>query len=252
MSSDVSHDGDMSGDFNVDGNVDAHIDALHVDSHAGSLHVDSHADSLHLDSHADTLHLDTHADSLHLDSHADTLHLDTHADSFHLDSEDNFDYSMDNDMNVDGNVGMDTTPTPLMLLISTALLFFGISGILFYYTVPDFLRFLIFILAPIIAYITTELINLAWKKIAKSRYYSISATRNLIGKKGEVVLKVDSRGGVIKILSKTPMKVEKVSVKPLNPEESYEKGEEVYICNVRDGFMLVSQNRSEIMNRSKY
>ena len=168
----------------------------------------------------DTDHFD-HVD--HVD-HFD--HVD-HVDHFdHVDHADHFDDTGDS---IDLS---DPTPAPFMLLFSTHLLVFGISGIIFYFVITDILKFMIFFLTPVVAYIITHYISVGWKKIAKSRYYVISSTINLIGKKGEVILYVDERGGVIKIPSQTPMKFEKIHVKPLNSDSRFERGEKVYILSL--------------------
>ena len=49
----------------------------------------------------------------------------------------------------------------------------------------------------------------------------------LIGKEVKVILKVDDRGGVIKIPSKTPLKFERLHVKPVIEESIFEKGDRV-------------------------
>ncbi len=136
-----------------------------------------------------------------------------------------------------------------MLLFSTSLLFFGISGILFYYLFAEGIKFLIFFASLAVTFLFTKLISITWKKIAVSRYYSISSTQNLIGEKGVIVLDVDKRGGVIRIPSNNPMKFEKIHVKPINPDSSFEKGQEVYICDIKDGFLLVDNKFSSIRNR---
>ncbi|MFX1442953.1 MAG: NfeD family protein, partial [Promethearchaeota archaeon] len=143
----------------------------------------------------------------------------------------------------------DATPAPFMLLFSTFLLVFGISGIILYFLITNWLRFLIFFITPLIAYLFTHYISVGWKKIAKSRYYNISSTQNLIGVQGEVVLSVDYRGGVIKIPSSTPLKFEKVHVKPLKLDSQFEEGEMVYICDVNKGFLLVDNNKKLIKRR---
>ena len=136
-----------------------------------------------------------------------------------------------------------------MLLFSTALLFFGISGILLYFSFEETIRFLIFFITPLITYIITKITNFFWKKIAKSRYYKISSTKNLIGVQGEVILPIDSKSGLIKIKSNTPMKFEKVPVKSLNLNSVFQRGERVYICTTRQGILLVDNNSKSIKNR---
>ncbi|MFX1309644.1 MAG: NfeD family protein, partial [Promethearchaeota archaeon] len=128
---------------------------------------------------------------------------------------------------------------------------FGISGILFYYLFNNSAKFLIFFAALSVTFLTTKLISTTWKKIAKSRFYDISSTQNLIGQKGVIVLDVDSRGGVVKIQSNNPMKFERVHVKPLHSESFFEKGEKVYICDIKDGFLLVDNKLSSIRYRTR-
>ncbi|MFX1243193.1 MAG: hypothetical protein ACFFA7_18255, partial [Promethearchaeota archaeon] len=167
-----------------------------------------------------------------------------HADQDHIDHVDHVDHA-------DSSAFSDTTPAPFMLLFSTSLLFFGISGILFYYVFEYQVKFLLFFATIAVTYLLTKIISTIWKKIAKSRFYNISSTQNLIGQKGVIVLDVDKRGGVIKIPSNNPMKFEKIHVKPLNPDSSFDKGEEVYICDIKDGFLLVDNKVNSIQYRIK-
>ncbi|MFX1363644.1 MAG: hypothetical protein ACFFCE_09460 [Promethearchaeota archaeon] len=232
------------------GHID-HVDHIdHID-HADLGHID-HVDHIdHID-HTDFGHID-HVDHIDHIDHADLGHIDyvdhidhiDHADLGHVDHIDHFDET--------GDVSLlnDTTPAPFMLLFSTSLLIFGISGILFYYLLADELKYMIFFASLVVTYLFTKLISTSWKKIAVSRFYNISSTRNLIGEKGIIVLEVDRRGGVIKIPSNNPMKFEKIHVKPINPDSSFEKGQEVYICDIKDGFLLVDNKFSSIRNRGR-
>ena len=179
----------------------------------------------------------------------DTDHVDHFDHVDHVDHFDHVDHVDHFDDTGDSAELSDPTPAPFMLLFSTHLLVFGISGIIFYFMVANLFKFIIFFLTPVVAYIITLFISIGWKKMAKSRYYTISSTKNLIGKKGEVILYVDERGGVIKIPSHTPMKFERVHVKSLNPDSRFEKGEKVYICDVKNGFLLVDPNKNLIKKR---
>ncbi|MFX1380491.1 MAG: NfeD family protein, partial [Promethearchaeota archaeon] len=179
-----------------------------------------------------------HADLGHVD-HVD--HID-HDDLGHVDHADHAENS---------GLSSDTTPAPFMLLFSTSLLFFGITGILFYYLFDNQVKFLMFFATSAVTFLFTKLISTTWKRIAKSRFYNISSTQNLIGQKGIIVLDVDWRGGVIKIPSNTPMRFERIHVKPLNQNSSFEKGEEVYICDIKDGFLLVDNKVNSIRYRMR-
>ncbi|MFX1476559.1 MAG: hypothetical protein ACFFCI_00375 [Promethearchaeota archaeon] len=217
-----------------------HVDHVdHVDQFDHLDHVD-HVDHVDQFDHADYAdHMDhiDHADQLDHVDHVDQFDHANYADHMdHIDHTDQIDHVND------------TTPAPFMLLFSTSLLFFGILGILFYYLFNVELRFLLVFTTVVLTYFITKLISIGWRRIAKSRYYKISSTENLIGTKGEVILDVDNQGGVIKIFSNTPMKFEKVHVKPLNPNSQFKKGENVYICDVREGFLLVDTSTKSIRN----
>ena len=161
------------------------------------------------------------------------------------------DVDIDVDVDVDSDTfGTTTSPAPIMLLASTFLLVFGISGISLYYIITiEALKFIMFIGSPSIALITSKYINVAWKYIAKSQYYKISSTQYLIGREGEVVLPIDERGGVIRIKSTTPMKYEKLHVLPYNDGSYFERGMKVYIVAVKDNKLRVSPNKIKILKK---
>ncbi|NVM45431.1 MAG: DUF1449 family protein [Candidatus Lokiarchaeota archaeon] len=156
------------------------------------------------------------------------------------------DIDIDTDFDVDTDIiGITTTPAPIMLLLSAFLLVFGISGISLYYIITiEGLKFLMFIGAPIIGYFTVKYLNVVWKKIAKSQYYKISPTQNLIGKKGEVVFPINERGGVIRIVSSTPMKYEKMHVMPYDETSYFDRGMIVYIIGVKNNKVIVDINKN--------
>jgi len=236
---------EMSAHDSISDHVDkdfGHVDHFdHVDKDFG--HVD-HFDHVDKDfGHVDHFdHVDKdfgHVDHFdHVDK--DFGHIDH--DSGYIDSQ--------NEM-TDSNIFDDTNPAPFMLLLSTSLLFFGIIGMITSYVAIEMLKFLTFLITPIITFLITKSISIGWRKMAKSRYYQISSTKNLIGKEGEVVLNVDERGGVIKVSSETPLKFEKLHVKPLNPESKFDEGTKVYIVDVRQGYLLVDNNKKLIKDKKK-
>ncbi|MFX0004797.1 MAG: hypothetical protein ACFE9J_15120, partial [Candidatus Hermodarchaeota archaeon] len=162
---------------------------------------------------------------------------------------------VDSDVDIEAEAEIDTdfvstiTPAPIMLLFSSAFLIFGISGLLLFQLIEGALRFIILFIAPSAAYLTAKFINFAWKVVAKSRFYRISSTQNLIGIKGEVILPIDARGGVIKIPSSTPMRFERIHVKPVFETSEFERGDYVYICDVKNGVLLVDNNKKSIKRR---
>ncbi|MBN1215709.1 MAG: DUF1449 family protein [Candidatus Lokiarchaeota archaeon] len=202
-------------------------------------------------------HMD-HIDHLdHLDHIDHVDHVD-HTDHFDksFDKSNYFYHSKDKDNvnvytegNNDINTVSDIEPTPFMLIFSSSLLVFGFSGIFFCYILIPSVKFLSFIIPPMITYFLAKTISYIWGKIVKSRNYTIMSTQNLIGIEGEVVLEVDERGGVIKIKSNTPMRFEKVHVKSLNPNSLFKEGEKVYICDVKNNNLYVDSNGKCIFSK---
>ena len=176
-----------------------------------------------------------------------------------VDIDSDIDIDVDTDIDVDADIDLDadifgttTSPAPIMLLASAFLLVFGISGISLYYIITiEALKFIMFIGSPSIALISSKYLNVAWKYIAKSEYYKISSTQNLIGKEGEVTLPIDERGGVIRINSTTPMKYEKIHVMPYDDTNNFERGMKVYIVAVKDNKVRVSHNKNIIKKRGE-
>ena len=172
-----------------------------------------------------------HIENIDLNDNID--HIDTDHEGVYIEG--------DNEVNI-----LDIEPTPFMLIFSSFLLIFGFSDILFCYFLIDSIKFLAFIIPPFIIYFFTRLIKIIWGRIVKSRHYTIISTQNLIGMEGEVILEVDEKGGVIKIPSKTPLRFEKVHVKPLYPNTQFKEGEKVYICNVRNNHLFVDSDINSI------
>ncbi len=226
---DIDADVDIDVDVDVDMDIDVDIDIdVDVDYDVGA-----EFDSIEADVDVDA--------GVDIDSDVD------------IDVDTDIDIDVDVDIDVDSDMfGTTITPAPIMLLISAFLLVFGISGISLYYIITiEALRFIMFIGSPSIALITSKYLNVAWKHIAKSQYYKISSTQNLIGREGEVVLPIDERGGVIRINSTTPMKYEKLHVMPYYDTSYFERGMKVYIVAIRDNKVMVSPNKIIIKKRGE-
>ena len=226
MESNITGAGELDAEIDVD--VDAEID-VDVDAEI-DVDVDAEID------------VDIDAD---IDADID---IDTDID-VEVDVDSDIDVDIEAEVEIDTDIIATITPAPIMLLFSSGFLIFGISGILLYQLIEGILQFIILFIAPLLAYLSTKLINFAWKIIAKSRFYRISSTRNLIGIQGEVLLRVDERGGIIKIPSNTPMRFERLHVKPIVDTFNFERGDKVYICDVRDGYLLVDNNKKSIKKR---
>ncbi|MFX0057707.1 MAG: hypothetical protein ACFE85_06970 [Candidatus Hodarchaeota archaeon] len=233
---DIDADVDVDVDIDVDVDVDVDIDAdIDVDV---DVDIDYDINGAEFDVDAD---VDVDLDAgVEIDSIEADVDVDAEVD---VDVDTDIDIDSEVDMDAD-SIGSTTTPAPIMLLLSAFFLVFGITGMAFYFSFQS-LRFIMFIGSPIIAFLASKYLNRLWKKIAKSQFYKILSTQNLIGKEGEVILPVDSRGGVIKIESKTPMRFEKVHVKPLDEYKSFERGEKVSIVSIKDDFLLVDNKKNK-------
>ena len=241
IDTDVDIDADIDVDVDVDVDIDADID-VDVD-------VDIDAD-IDVDVDYD---VGTELDSIEADVDVDVdagVDIDSDVD---IDVDTDIDIDVDADIDVDSDMfGTTVTPAPIMLLASAFLLVFGISGISLYYIITiEALKFIMFIGSPSSALITSKYLNVVWKHIAKSQYYKISSTQNLIGREGEVVLPIDERGGVIRINSTTPMKYEKLHVMPYDDTSYFERGMKVYIVAIRDNKVRVSPNKIIIKKRGE-
>ncbi|NVM16756.1 MAG: NfeD family protein [Candidatus Lokiarchaeota archaeon] len=234
IDTDIDIDADVDVDIDADVDIDVDVD-VDIDT---DIDVDADVD---VDIDAD-IDVDVDMDvGVEIDSDID------------VDVDTDIDIDVDADIDVDTDMfGTTTSPAPIMLLASAFLLVFGISGISLYYIITiEALKFIMFIGSPSIALITSKYLNIAWKHIAKSEYYKISSTQNLIGKEGEVVLPIDERGGVIRINSTTPMKYEKLHVMPYNDTFHFERGMKVYIVAIKDNKVRVSPNKNIIKTRGE-
>jgi len=249
MESNITGAGEIDADVDVDVDVDAEVD-VDIDADVDAdIDIDADVD-IDIDGDID---IDTDVDvDYDIEAEIDVDAVEVEAD---LDVEAELDVDSELDVEMEGEFDSDLiptiTPAPIMLLFSTAFLVYGISGLSLYYLLGVNLRYLIFFATPTISFLSIKLINSLWKILAKSRYYRISSTMNLIGKEGEVILKVDDRGGVIKVPSKTPLKFERLHVKPVIEESIFERGDRVYICDSKNGYLLVDNSKRSIKKRRR-
>jgi len=241
MESNITGAGEIDAEIDVD--IDAEVD-VDIDAEV-DVDIDAEVD-VDIDAEVD-VDIDAEID-VDIDAEID-VDIDAEID---VDIDADVDAEMDIEMEgeYDSDVISTITPAPIMLLFSTAFLVYGISGLSIYYLIRVDLRFIVFFGAPATSFLSIKIINLVWKILAKSRYYRISSTKNLIGIKGEVILKVDRRGGVLKVPSNTPMKFERLHVKPVIEDSIFERGDRVFVCDVKNGFLLVDNNRKSIRKRS--
>ncbi len=252
MESNITGAGEIDAEVDVD--VDAEIDVdtdIDIDADA-DIDIDADAEiDIDIDSDIDT-DVDVDYDiEAEIDVEVDAdIDIEAEVD---MDAEVDVDSDVEVEMEseLDSSLLSTITPAPIMLLFSTAFLVYGISGLSLYFLVGVNFKYIIFFVTPIISFISVKLINSLWKILAKSHYYGISSTMNLIGKEGEVILKVDDRGGVIKIPSKTPLKFERLHVKPVIEESIFERGNRVYICDVKNGYLLVDNSKKLIKKRKR-
>ena len=250
IDAEIDVDIDAEVDIDIDAEVDVDIDAevdIDIDAEV-DIDIDAEVD-VDIDAEVD-IDIDAEVD-MDIDAEVD-VDIDAEVD-VDIDTDVDVDAEMDIEMEgeYDSDVISTITPAPIMLLFSTAFLVYGISGLSIYFLIRLDLRFIVFFAAPAISFLSIKIINLVWKFLAKSRYYKISSTKNLIGIEGEVILKVDRRGGILRVPSRTPLKFERLHVKPVIEDSIFEKGDRVFVCDVNNGYLLVDNKRKSIGKRSR-
>jgi membrane protein implicated in regulation of membrane protease activity len=128
--------------------------------------------------------------------------------------------------------------TPLSLVFSLYLLWFGAIGVFTYKSLDNkFIWLALIILIPIIL---TKSVSLLWKRVTKNSFYRVPLGRQLIGKPVVVKIDVTEKNGTISL--RTADSVQILHAKSLYPLSRFYSGETVYICDYKDGIYLVDAN----------
>ncbi|MHA1562121.1 MAG: NfeD family protein [Promethearchaeota archaeon] len=222
-------DNEISEDF--DGDIDSDIDSGEIDI----------CDDIDVDAEID----------IDLDSDIE-LEADTDIDAG-ADIESDFEIDEEIDIGNSGESAIATgesdfinfeNQTPLSLIFSLYLLWFGAIGTSTYDIFSlqlKWLWFIIILLAPIAL---VKLISKFWRKISKNSTYRVRTGKNLLGREATVKIAVSADGGVVSV--KTAGAVRQIGVKSLHPLSWFHSQTTVYICEYKDGMYFVDDNPASV------
>ncbi len=219
--------GDNDFSDNIDGEIDSDID-LEVDA---ELDVDLETD-------------------MDIDSDID-LEADTEID---LESDIESDFEIDEDIDLGTSVESLSVgesdfinfenQTPLSLIFSLYLLWFGAIGTFTYNLFPNSWLWSWLILILIAPVVFVKIISKFWRRISKNSAYRVRVGNQLLGREATVKIPVSTDGGIVSIISAGA--VQQIGVKSLHELSWFHSGTTVYICEFREGMYYVDDNPASV------
>ena len=134
--------------------------------------------------------------------------------------------------------------TPLSLIFSLYLLWFGAIGTFTYDFFALNLKWVWLILILLFPIALVKLISKLWRKFSKNTMYRVRTGKNLLGREAVVKIPVSADGGIVSV--KNPDSVQQIGVKSLFPLSWFYSGDIVYICDYQNGIYLVDDNPSNV------
>lgn len=234
-------DNDISEDF--DGDIDSDIDSGEID-----IDVDADID-INVDAEID-IDVDAEID-IDLDSdmefEADTeIDAETDIDS-NIEVEEDFDIgtSIESALSTgDSDFISFENQTPLSLIFSLYLLWFGAIGTSTYDFFSLQWKWLWLIIVLLVSIALVKLISKFWRKISKNSTYRVRTGKNLLGREAVVKIAVSVDGGVVSV--KSAGAVQQIGVKSLHPLSWFHSQTTVYICEYKDGMYFVDDNPASV------
>ncbi|MBK5113052.1 MAG: hypothetical protein KGD59_15455 [Candidatus Heimdallarchaeota archaeon] len=178
------------------------------------------------------------------------------------------DFSLDKDVSIDKDLSIDkdisSTPelgiqtpdhvfgkfstekgstAPLLLVVAVFSITFGGLGLLLFWQEPDmnkYGRIAVIILAPILLSIIVDRI---WRKVAVSETYRLPTNKDYLGREAVVFVKVDSKGGTIRVEIPGQLEPLKVPAKTAHKHDEFLQDELVFIVGVEGNFYLIDNSR---------
>jgi membrane protein implicated in regulation of membrane protease activity len=132
--------------------------------------------------------------------------------------------------------------TPLSLVASLYMLWFGAIGVVLYSRMADKQIWLMIILIVPIG--ITKGISLIWRRLSRNTAYKVRTGYELIGKPARIKIEVSSESGTISIHAGDS--VQQMPAKALHPYATFYEGETVFICGFEGGIYLVDSNPESI------
>jgi len=186
------------------------------------------------------------------------------------------DFSLDKDVSVDKDLSLDKdisgtpelgieTPdhvigkfstdkgsaAPLLLIVAVFSMTFGGLGLLLFWQEPDmnkYGRIAVIILSPILLSIIVDRI---WRKVAVSETYRLPTNKDYLGREAVVLVKVDSKGGTIRVEIPDQLEPLKVPAKTAHRHEEFLQDELVFIVGVEGNFYLVDNSRDLLTGKKQ-
>lgn len=250
----MSHDMHVEGSNGFDGHDDLAIHANVDDYDSFAAHGDIQDHSFESD-HDGLGDHDGVSDHGHLDHHAeihDHEYLDHH-DSLsghtNIDGDTEFDSHIATGI-VEGpminfaqnNILETSGKTPMSLIFSLYLTWFGATGTFFYDLIG--IKGIWLGLILILPIGLTKLVSLVWQRIAKNSTYRVRLGSELLGRRATVKIDVSESGGLISV--DNPDAVQQISARSLNPLAYFYPGDTVYICKYAHSEYFVDTNPDNI------
>ena len=134
--------------------------------------------------------------------------------------------------------------TPLSLIFSLYLLWFGAIGTFTYDLFPISWMWFWLILILIAPIVFVKIISKFWRRISKNSAYRVRVGNQLLGREATVKIPVSSDGGIVSI--KSAGAVQQIGVKSLHELSWFHSGTTVYICEFREGMYFVDDNPASV------
>ena len=172
-----------------------------------------------------------------------------------LDSDIESDIEIDEDIDIGTSIGSTISTgesdfinfenqTPLSLIFSLYLLWFGAIGTFSYDFFSLQWKWLWLIIVLVVPIALTKLISKFWRKISKNTAYRVRVGNQLLGREAVVKIPVSSDGGIVSI--KSADAVQQIGVKSLYPLSWFHSQTIVYICEYREGIYFVDDNPASV------
>ncbi|MHA1745430.1 MAG: hypothetical protein ACTSWW_05490 [Promethearchaeota archaeon] len=137
------------------------------------------------------------------------------------------------------------THTPLSLLFSLYLLWFGAIGLIGYDIFNQKIIWLAIILVLPIGFV--KVVDLVWCRIATNTQYRIRKGNELLGSAATVKIAVSTEGGLVSLNHVTEIGVQTIAAKSLFPLSYFYTGDKVWICKYSKGTYFVDSNPASII-----
>ncbi|MHA1584402.1 MAG: hypothetical protein ACTSWL_04050, partial [Promethearchaeota archaeon] len=132
--------------------------------------------------------------------------------------------------------------TPVSLVFSLYILWFGTIGLIFYTIIPSKIAWAITL--SFVPIVIVKLLTKVWGKFAKNTLYRLYLGNDLLGREATVKIDVTTEGGLVSI--KQQNSIQQIGVHSLFPLSYFYSGDTVFVCAYRNGIYLVDSNPNNV------